>query len=732
RYLATINHQIATFSENRMVVEAMQGFSGAFRSYRQQAGVTPERLTRMRSELRTYYSNDFSTEYRAQNGGRSPEITPIFNSMDDDAIALQHAFIKANPNPLGSKHLLDSPGDESDYTRLHADVHPIVRNYLERFGYYDIFLADLESGDIVYSVFKELDYATSLKDGAIAGTNFAEAFRRAAAADKNDAVIVVDFAQYWPSYMAPAGFVASPIFDGERKVGVALFQFPIDRLNTIMSERSGLGKTGETYLIGNDLKMRSDSYLDPKNHSVAASFRNPDSGKVETDAARRAIGGRKGAEVIIDYNGNPVLSAYTPLELHGLTWALLAEIDMAEAFNPIKSNGEAFYSLYKEKYGYYDLFLIDPSGHIFYSVEEEPDYQTNIVSGKYRDSNLGTLIREVITRKQFGIVDFAPYAPSNDAPAAFIAQPVLNDGGEIEVIVALQLPTDFINTIMQQREGMGDSGETYLVGGDNRMRSNSYLDKDGRSVEASFAGSVEKNGVDSDATRAALSGKTGEEIIIDYNGNPVLSAYAPLDAAGLTWALIAEIDEEEVERPLAAFSTTLLVIFLVLVVVIAVVALLIAGNITGPLIRCKSLFVELAKGNLSVQCSLNRKDEVGALFSSLSDMTATLRTMVNSVHDTATKVTGQSQALSEFSAKLTSGVNAQAASVEQTSAAMEQMIGNIHHNSENAQQTSGLSKEAAADAASGGKAVSQSVEAMQQIAEKISIIEEIARQTNLL
>lgn len=159
---------------------------------------------------------------------------------------------------------------------------------------------DLESGDIVYSVFKELDYSTSLIDGPNAQTNFGEVFRKAAAAANKDAEIWVDYAQYTPSYEAPASFIACPIFDGNEKIGVAMFQMPIDRLNTIMSERAGLGETCETYLVGPDELMRSDSYLDPKNHSVVASFRKPETGKVTTAAAKAALSGKSGAEVIMD------------------------------------------------------------------------------------------------------------------------------------------------------------------------------------------------------------------------------------------------------------------------------------------------------------------------------------------------------------------------------------------------------------------------------------------------
>ncbi len=534
--------------------------------------------------MRRYYTSDFSTEFRNQNAGQSPPVEEYLCRMHPDTVAFQYHYIRANNNPLGSKHLLDHARDKSQYSTSHAKYHPIIRSYLEKFGYYDIFLADLETGDIIYSVFKELDYTVSLKDGSISQTNFAKAFRLAAQANEKDAVIAVDFAQYWPSYMAPAGFVASPIFDGDKKVGVALFQFPINNLNTIMTERAGLGKTGETYLIGKDLLMRSDSFLDPENHNVLSSFKNPEKGKVDTEAGRLAVSGQTAAKVILDYNGNPVLSAFSPIRVMGLEWAVLAEIDVAEAFSPVNDKGEEFFKKYQESYGYYDIFLMNPNGHIFYTAAREADYQTNIVNGKYASSNLGKLTRKILKNKSFAMADFEPYAPSNGDPAAFIAQPVVHDG-TVELVVALQVPMEAINGVMQQREGMGETGETYLVGPDKLMRSDSFLDPTGRTVKASFAGTVEKNGVDTEAAREAIAGMSGAKVITDYNGNLVLSAYTPVNLNDFSWALLAEIDLAEVKQPIGQLIQTIVGTALGIAIIVLVVAWLTSSTIATPLTK---------------------------------------------------------------------------------------------------------------------------------------------------
>jgi methyl-accepting chemotaxis protein len=198
--------------------------------------------------------------------------------------------------------------------------------------------------------------------------------------------------------------------------------------------------------------------------------------------------------------------------------------------------------------GFYDIFLIDPKGTVVYSVAREPDYQSNLEDGPYQDSGLAVLYRKAKSSGEALLMqDFAPYAPSKGQAAAFMAMAFSHESEHW--VVAAQLSIDRINDVMQVREGMGQSGETYLIGPDLRMRSDSYLDPVNRTVQASFAGSVAKNGVDTESARAALQGHNGLLYIDDYNLNPVVSAFSPVSVFGLQWALLAEIDVAEVAAP---------------------------------------------------------------------------------------------------------------------------------------------------------------------------------------
>lgn len=196
--------------------------------------------------------------------------------------------------------------------------------------------------------------------------------------------------------------------------------------------------------------------------------------------------------------------------------------------------------------GYYDFFLIGPGGDVYYSVEKEPDYATNLLTGPWRDSGLAQVFvraRDGESGNVVALSDMRSYGPSGDAAAIFTATAIHAEDGQFLGVLALQLPTDRILGIMAYKEGMGDSGETYVVGEDLLMRSDSRF---------SETGTVLSQKVDTDAVHSALAGEQGRAVIDDYRGVPVMSGYAPLQLGEHRWAVLAEIDMAEI----AVFAAT--------------------------------------------------------------------------------------------------------------------------------------------------------------------------------
>ena len=242
------------------------------------------------------------------------------------ATTLQNLYIESNPNPIGEKHKLDAAADGSGYSVSHARFHPWFRQFLESRGYYDIFLISVD-GNVVYTVFKELDFASNLETGKWKDSGLAAVFRKARDGASAGRVAFEDFAAYAPSNNVPASFIAAPIMRDGRVLGVLALQMPVGRINQLMQSSTGMGESGETYLVGPDYAMRSDSRFSDESTILKT--------KVDSETVKAALAGETGVSEIADYRGVPVLSVYRPIEFEGIRWAIIGEIDAAEMMAPV-------------------------------------------------------------------------------------------------------------------------------------------------------------------------------------------------------------------------------------------------------------------------------------------------------------------------------------------------------------------------------------------------------------
>ncbi len=349
-YFKTIRNHIQTLSNDPSVGIAITEFTNAYR----QLDTVPLPVDAS-SKLTAYYQNEFLPKLAQTEQG-----SPVLNSFLPEAIAsnyLQYHYIANNSNPIGKKHLLDKANDSSEYSRLHSRYHPIFRNIIEKFGYYDLFLIDPD-GRIVYTVYKETDFASSLTVGAYNESNLARLFASVRRSKEKDYARIIDLESYAPSYGAPAAFIAAPIYNQDKFIGVLAIQLPVDEINNVMTgnrkwEADGLGKSGETYLVGQDYLMRSVSRFlieTPEEYLktlVALGVNNETINRirqyktsilaqaVKTPAVEEAMTGKQDIKIIRDYRDIPVLSSYSLLQIEGLKWAILSEIDLAEAYAPI-------------------------------------------------------------------------------------------------------------------------------------------------------------------------------------------------------------------------------------------------------------------------------------------------------------------------------------------------------------------------------------------------------------
>ena len=340
RYFEAQQNQLRVAAADRMTADAIKQFRTAFVAA--DTGRDEKAIAAVRRDLEAFYTGDFASEFRTRRR-EDVDVRPFAEALGDDAAVLQDLYIRRNPNPVGSKHLLDASDDDSAYTKTHVVFHPIFRTMLERYGLADVFLVDAASGDVVYSVSKEIDFAASLRSGPLAASNLAKACQEAISAGRRDAVAYGQFTRYLPSFMSPASFIAAPVYDGRELVGVIAFQLSIDRADAIIGETTGMGRTGETYAIGPDRMFRSNSRF-ARDLGVESTIIEPKF-KVDTVPVRTALDeGKAGTALTVDYRGTPVLSSWTPVTIHrgdaagngAVRWALVSEIDEAEVLGPVK------------------------------------------------------------------------------------------------------------------------------------------------------------------------------------------------------------------------------------------------------------------------------------------------------------------------------------------------------------------------------------------------------------
>lgn len=323
-YFTIIRDQVSTFAQRVDISDATAEFSNAFRTVSEELETAGVDQSKFKSKVTSYYDSKFAP--RIKDAGGTYRGASTYLPADNNALALQALYIAENPNPVGSKLELDAHDADIEYNQLHRKYHPSIRSYLEAFGYYDIFLFDLE-GNLVYSVFKETDYATNFLKGPYKSTNFGDAYRAGLTLPKGGTVLK-DFKSYEPSYGAPASFIASPVFNGDKRVGVAIFQMPIDRINSILTSPVGMGETGETYMVGADGLMRSQSRFDEENSILAK--------QVDSLASRSSIS-EQGHAFENDTTGQSALKAFVPLKIDGVQWGLVGSVAMKEVLQPINT-----------------------------------------------------------------------------------------------------------------------------------------------------------------------------------------------------------------------------------------------------------------------------------------------------------------------------------------------------------------------------------------------------------
>lgn len=274
---------------------------------------------------------------------------------DETGLVIQNLYIYENKDT--KKRDLDDAGDDSLYTFFHKKYNPWFRSYIDRNQFYDLFLVNDKTGEVLYTVQKEVDFGNNLKKGALKDHGIGKLFEKASRAKPGE-VFYSDFDFYPPSGNEPAAFVATPLFEDTRRIGVLILQISSDALNKTLTtnyrwKQYGLGDTGESLLIGLDGRVRNDTRLsisDPEAYRKFIEQSNPEPSTLrqiekfkgnaliqasKTEGFNHAQKNNPNISVYKNYLGKEVLGAYDLIQFQQQNYALTSEIEEAESFAPL-------------------------------------------------------------------------------------------------------------------------------------------------------------------------------------------------------------------------------------------------------------------------------------------------------------------------------------------------------------------------------------------------------------
>jgi methyl-accepting chemotaxis protein len=385
---------------------------------------------------------------------------------------------------------------------------------------------------------------------------------------------------------------------------------------------------------------------------------------------------------------------------------------------------------FQQRRGYYDLFFIDPQGHVIYTVFKEPDFATSLKDGPWRDSDLARVWREASTRAKPGDVvftDFKPYAPSDNAPAGFVATPVTAADGTMLGTLVLQLPIDRIGQAASAREGLGETGEIVLVGADKLMRSDSRF---------STSNDILTTKIDTKAVAEALAGRSYSGTATSTDRDMALRVVAlPFAEKGLNWAVIARKGYDEAMAPVHALRDRILMIVAGLLMVTALIGLFVARGLTRPISALVGDMNALAKGKIDIALAgTARGDEIGDMTRAVAVFrdNALERARLEEAAAMEQKARAARQAridtlISSFRADVRGAMEALGANTQRMDSTARALGGIAEQANEQAVSAAGASEEASGNVQTVASAAEELSSSIQEISRQVAATADVVR-----
>ena len=695
RYFETVHREVVTLADTQVILQAMFYLPAQIKTYDAlAANLSNENKQTIRKQLFNKLKSSITADDQSL-------LQDNLKQLDDMSLLMQQDYIQNNPHPVKEKWKLLKGQSKSAYHAIHASMQPVVHKFIDNSKFNDLYLIDNHTGRVLYSVQKNADFGVDLSQASWKSTALAKAWQEGKQLSQDETAFI-DFSHYLPAGEEPVAFMAVPVMFEGKKLGILAVQFSYDGLNEIMTDRSGMSSTGNTFLVGSDFRLRSDSSLDP-NHSVLNNFNQSENHNAEHHAIQAALNGNSGVTKGAGFNQQKVFSAFTPITIKNTNWALVAEMSEEEAF----STSDSLWN--------WSLGLIF-SGLILISM-------IAFWVAKGISSPIQSLVDTMKSVQQTSRFNLRhPDAKGKDEIAE--AANALN-----------QLLESLDNSFKEIRQVM------------HAIRKGNFDHR----IEASLHGDLEE--LKQDVNGSAQSVATTMHALSDVMQGMARGDFSVRLDERVQGDLKAQVDTAMQQMDIAVHT----IADAMESAAKGVFSHRVTGELHGDMAKLKTSVNQsleeiesaideitesaqaMSQGDLTRLINGRHEGELNDLQQALNSSIHHLAEMVQAIRRSATTVTDGANQISAGSNDLNQRTQTQTQSLIQTAASMEQMTASVQSNSQNATRASELAENAKQKTLNGVEIMQQTIEAMsdiesasQQINEIITLIDSVAFQTNLL
>ena len=688
RYFDTIERETITLADTQVILQAMFYMPPQVQSYAKQVQLTPSQQTSTQQALLKLAKQQLSLN--------DTQAQQYLASLDKTATLMQKDYLLDNTET--DRSLLLKAKSAAAYHAIHASMQPVVRKFITNAHFKELYLIDIQSERILYSVNKSIDLGLKLTSPLIQNTGIYQAYQRSKDLQAGQTVLV-DYATYSPAGAAPVATVSVPVVFEGKTLGLLMVQLSNQELNQIMTDRLGMGMTGETFLVGADGLIRSDINKDKAFNVIDAFNQNL---KHPHPAIQKALNGTTGVGEFTSFANTSVLSAYAPLSIKELDWALVAEMN----------TNEALASAYELEITALIIAIIAILAVVVIAIQIARSISRPILG----------LVATIHSIKRSA--DFSLRHPIDSKDETAQAGQALND----------------LMDGLQQAFGQIQSVMNAIAHGDFQQR-----------VEANFEGDLQqlKTAVNSSANSVSNTMMALSDIMQAI----AEGHFASRMNKSVEGQLRAQVDSAMEQMNIALNNIS----HAMDSAAHGVFTKRVDGDLKGDMLTLQSsvnaslseiqtaidditeVAIAMSTGDLTHTIHGQHDGELDELQSALNLSITNLAAMVSDVRSAAVEVSQGANEISGSSSVLNERTQSQAASLEETAASMEQMTSTVKNNSASAERAHSLANAAENKAKQGVAVMTQTMLAISQIEEASSeigditvLIDSIAFQTNLL